>query len=133
LFKYEVNTHTKLGDLDRFDHFVVARASREPLTRVVDESSPNARILVLDIPQLGVGPVDGEKITEHSKMIYGKGAFTRDRWKEAVRLIRDKAINLVDHSSNVLPLEQYPEASASADSGEAFKVLLSVNSDLRIL
>lgn len=133
LFKYEVNTHTKLDNLARFDHFIVEKTDQETLARIVDESKSNARVLILDFPQLGVGPVDRDEIVKNSKFIYDSGIFNRTRWLEAVSLIRNKAIDLVDHASTVIPLDQYREASASAESGEAFKVLLSVNTELKIL
>jgi threonine dehydrogenase-like Zn-dependent dehydrogenase/GT2 family glycosyltransferase len=133
LFKYEVNTHTKLDNVGQFDHFVVERTDPKTLARIVDESRPDARVLILDFPRLGVVPVDGWEIAENPKIIFGTGTFNRKRWQEAIRLVHAKAIDLVDHSSTVIPLEQYREASARAESGEAFKVLLSVNSDLGIL
>jgi len=66
---------------------------------------------------VGVLPNDGRNL-------YSSEFGESQDWVEAIHLIQSYAINLEDHTMNVLPLEDYKTAWKRTREREIFKALL---------
>ena len=133
LHKYDVDTLTELGDLDRYDYIVEASGNEDVLPHLIEKSKPSAKLLLLGLPYTRPVQAIFSTVTGYDKVIYGSVASQRNDWVEAIRLIHTGAIKLDDHTAVVEPLEAYKKAWASVEAREHFKVLLNVSKDLEAL
>ena len=133
LHKYDVNTWQNIESLAGFDYLIDTTGNEECISRLIAESKPSAKILLVGPPC--VDSVDlslGAKLGDNQN-IYSSGAGERKDWEKAIRQVQNYAINLDDHTMNVLNLESYQTAWQGVREHETFKALLLCSSDLEWL
>ncbi|MDA0735425.1 MAG: glycosyltransferase [Chloroflexi bacterium] len=133
LHKYDVNTWQNMESLAGFDYLIDTTGNEEYISRLIADAKPSAKILLVGPPC--VDPVDrflsaplGDNVDDHK--IYSSGAGERGDWEKAIRMIQTYAINLDDHTMNVLNLESYQTAWQGIREQEIFKALLLCSADL---
>ena len=129
MHKYDLDTLTSLGDLTKYDYFVLTSGNEEMLPQVVAGSNACARILVLGLPDQGTS----KAAAPQEKVVSIPAATQGKVWKEAIRLVHTGAINLEDHTVEIESLEDYCKAWAGVETGERFKVLLSMGNGMEAL
>ena len=130
LHKYDMDTLTEPKDLDRYDYLIEASGNEDVLPRLIEESRPSARILLLGLPYTRPVTAAYSTVTSYDKEIYGSVASQSVNWEEAIRLVRAGTINLEDHTAMVEPFEDYEKVWEGVRAREYFKVVLSVSPDL---
>ena len=133
LHKYDIDTLEELGSLSVFDYVVEASGNETVIPDLIENSKPSAKILLLGLPYNQPVQATFSTVTSYDKIIYGSVASQQQDWKEAIQMVRSGAIGLDDHTAIVEPLEAYREAWVSAQAGNHFKLLLSVNKELESL
>ena len=136
LHKYDVNTWQDIESLAGFDYLIDTTENGECISRLIIDAKPSAKILLVrpacvdtihQPPNAQLG-YNGDK-----QKIYSSGTGERRDWEKAIRLVQDYAINLDDHTMNVLTLEAYQTAWQGVRKHETFKALLLCSSDLEWL
>lgn len=130
LHKYDVNTWQDLESLDGFDYLIDTTGNGECVYRLIEDTKPSAKILLVkpactDQVQQSLGVPIGNK-----ERIFSSGAGDPKDWEEAIRMVQNYAINLDDHTLNVLNLESYETAWKGVREHDLFKALLLCSSDL---
>ncbi len=133
LEKYDVDTLTELGSLSRFDYLVEASGKEEVLPRLIEQSKPSAKLLLLGLPYTTPVRAAFSTVTSYDKVIFGSVASQSTDWKQAIHLVHTGAINLEDHTAVVEPLDSYQKAWESLENLEQLKLLLRVSKDLENL
>ena len=133
LFKYDVDTLAELPSLEQFDYLVETSGDPDTLEYLVENSRAGVKVLSFGLPYTSLTRGVTAKVAASDKLIYKSLPVQRQSWNDAIKLISAGAINLVDHTSEVRPLEAYKEAWASVQASERFKVLLGVSSELEAL
>ena len=133
LGKYDVDTLSELGGLDRFDYLVEASGNEQVLPHLIEHSKPSARILLLGLPYTTPVLATFSTVTSYDKVIVGSVASRPADWKQAISLVHKGAINLEDHTAVVEPLDSYQKVWESLENREQFKVLLRVSKELENL
>jgi len=126
LEKYDINTLTQLGVLDKFDYLIEASGDSEVLADLVDGSKPSAKVISLDVGSSKDSPTDG-------KVVSLPPEGQPDDWRTAINWIKKRTVSLDDHIAAARPLEDYEKAWLDLESGKRFNVLLSVSKDLESL
>ena len=130
LYKYDIDTLTELGDLDKFDYIVEASGNETILPQLIEGSKPSAKLLLLGLPYTRPVETTFSSVTSSDKVIYGSIASHRNDWKEAIRLVQADGVRLDDHTAVIQPLEAYEKAWASLETRDHFKTLLKVSNEL---
>ena len=126
LYKYDVDTLTKLGAIDKYDYLVAASEDAEVVRLVIKDSSPSSQILLLGPHESRILQTD----TGEEKLIHIPAAPCDADWAEAVRLVQSGTIRLDDHTATVEALENYQKAWEGLKTGNEFNVLLNVSKEL---
>ena len=132
LSKYEVDTLTELGSLEKYD-YLVATGSEDMLNGLVRSVESNTKILVIGSPSSINGRTLASLELEQSETIFNDGAVKPESWDEASRLVLSGQISLDNHTAVVESLEDYRLAWEAVASGERFNSLLCISRDLELL
>lgn len=133
LFKYDVDTLAKLGELGNFDHLIETSGDDGQLEELIEGAGPDAKLLLLGSPygrpthQIISGAKHGQYIVSDRPEQPGSA------WIQAIKLIQSGAICLDEHTTMVEPLESYKKAWESVETAESIRVLLSFNPNLEAL
>ena len=130
LQKYDIDTLTELGPLDRFTYLIEVSGNERSIPPLIEESAPSSKILLLGLPYTEAVPITFSTVTSYDKVIIGSVASRREDWDEAIKLIQKGQINLDDHTATVEPLSNYLEAWSATRTRQQLKVLLQVSEGL---
>ena len=133
LYKHEIDTLGRLNDIQDFDVLVEASGDGQMLKQLADGASPRARIVYLGPPFTNFSANGTAQAFGDRRVFGGFPARHPKSWTEAINLVQSGAVNLVDHTSSVEPLEAFLGAWDMVETGERFKVLLGVAGDLEAL
>ena len=123
LYKYDINTLSELGALDKYDYLIESSSKPEALNHLMAHSSPRAKLLVIGPPSNGASEPASGSLAGDNRVVRSWGAAQRDSWDEAIRLVHTGKIDLDEHTAVVEPLEPYPKEWTSG-AGDEFNVLL---------
>lgn len=127
LQRYDINVQAELYSIDAFDYLIDATGNEAVLPRLIEQSRPSSKILLLGLPYATPVSVSFATVPCYDKEIYGSIASEPRDWEEAIALVNAGKINLQDHLSHILPLESYEVAWTEIENRSCFKVLLAVN------
>lgn len=133
LHKYDMDTFTELGPLDRYDYVVETTGKPGALAGLTENSKPSAQVLSLSHLGAVSGGDGSAAVPDAGKLVYGPSSSSASDWDQAIKLVAKGVIRLDDHTNAVEPLESYLKAWSSVADGDTFKVLLRVNKDLEAL
>ena len=133
LHKYDVNIWKDLESSDGFDYLIDTTGNGKYISQVIDEAKPSTKILLVGPPCTDPVHLSVSEPLGDGKEIYSSGVGEPKDWEEAIRLIQTYAINLDDHTMNILTLESYETAWKGVQEHELFKALLLCNSALEWL
>ena len=124
LHKYDVNTWQDLESTDRFNCLIDTTGRLQEVSQLIERAKPSAKILLIgpnskEMMQHFVGVLPNDV-----RNLYASEFGESQDWVEAIHLIQNYAINLEDHTMNVLPLEDYKTAWKLTREREIFKALL---------
>ena len=124
LYKYDINTLSELGALDKYDYLIETTNDLENLSYLVANSNPSAKLLVIGPPSAGENDPASEMLAGDNRVVRSWGAAQRDSLDEAIRLVTTGKIDLDEHTAVVEPLERYPKEWPRYGTGDGFNVLL---------
>ena len=127
LDKYEVDTLRELGPVEDYDYLIETLGNPESLDKLLSGCGPTAKVVALDA-QTGE-----DTLADNPKLVHAGESPTKERLKEALRLVNSGVVRLEDHTASVEPLEAYESAWEELRSGKRFNVLLSVSRELENL
>ena len=133
LNKYDVDTLTEVGPLDKYDYVVETTGNQDVLQHLAEASPSSAKMLFLRLPCSETPRSLRDQVTSLSNATRSIGARHSRSWKDALGLIRAGAIGLEEHTALVEPLEAYRDAMASVGSQKVFSILLRVSEDLEAM
>lgn len=124
LHKYDVNTWKDLESSTGFDYLIDTTGNGKYISQLIEEARPSAKILLIGPPCLDPVHRSVSAPLSDDQKIYSSGAGESRDWEEAIRLVQTYAINLDDHTMNVLNLECYEAAWKGVKERKLFKALL---------
>ena len=133
LHKYDIDTLTELGSLDKYDYLVEASGNEQVIAQLIENSKPSAKVLLLGLPYTQPIQAVFSTVTTYDKVIYGSVASHSKDWEAAIQMVHSGGINLDDHIAVVEPLESYQQVWADVEARQQFKVLLRISKDLEAL
>lgn len=124
MHKYDVNTWKDMESTNGFDYLIDTTGSGEYISQFVSGAKPSAKLLLVGPPCEDSTKLSVNFPNRGNEEIYSSGPGEPRDWKEAIKLIQSYAINLDDHTMNVLTLESYETAWEKVRERKVFKALL---------
>ena len=130
LYKYDVDTLTAIGPLDKYDLLIDCVGNTELVRLFVEQAKSSSRALILS-SGLALNQESLPSAVDEHKKVSSSVAFDRHKfWRDATRSVQSGIINLDDHTLAIEPLEAYEKVWASVERQEQFNVLLRASEEL---
>jgi len=122
LRRYDIDTGTNLSVKESFDYLIDVSIADTGATQIPEYYTRAVKKIKLRSSAKSVSGID-DKLAEIN---FPKSLSELD-WNEAIRLVDNGTINLVDHTSDIYPLEDYQTGWDFKREQHYYKILLSPN------
>ena len=127
--RHNIEGRSDVDGMGDFDYLVECSGNESIIPRMIEDSKPSAKIVLVGLPYTRPVSVSFSSVTSYDKEIYGSVASHRRDWEEAIGLVGGGMIDLEDHTSTIMPLERYNAAWQRHSRREQLKVLLEISPD----